>query len=511
MAVAIPQYTAQVIPQARGYGRVRPDLATPAAIADLGRAVSGLDSDVEQIVQRREEAEAGDYIATQFGEIQQQQSERFRDEQTKAAPGAKGFTKSFMDAWDKDIEARLESAPSERARQGLKTRADAIRLGFWRDAAEFEDRSGKALRLGNMEATANRYGNMALSNPGMYDAYRVALDDALALHAGDMPAQELDEARQKYGMQLAALTVQGKAKADPVTTLRELQSGSWDDRLAPESKVRLLGDAQAEINRREAEAERAENRRYTMELRAERLADKAREANELALTTSVLAGQASMDDVLKAARERNIKAPTVRVLAELIKQRDDPADDWQTVAGLQGLQMQGDPGIMDRVVTARAEGRITTATMQRFLNEEVEKSQSGGQINRPDVKDARRKLRESLQGREDPIFGVDPERGEMVARADTFFLERFRADTKTDPYRLAEEITRTFKGGAPEAGALPRSRYLVGTPEEPDIEGSIQALEAARASGEIDDLAASVEAAAMAEIFDAAGKRQRAR
>jgi hypothetical protein len=118
------------------------------------------------------------------------------------------------------------------------------------------------------------------------------------------------------------------------------------------------------------------------------------------------------------------------------------------------------------------------------------------------VREAKEYLNKTLRSGGGPI--LDEDEAERVVRAEIQLEERLAADPKADPYRVAKEVAGVVKEQQAAAPA-PKPRYLVGTPQKPDPVASLEAVEKAKAAGEITEEEALVDLMALERLFEAAG------
>lgn len=256
MAVRIPTYQAEAIAQAPGVPRLdsrafRAPVAALEGLADTAGRIA------QQEIVRTQDAEDGDFVATQTAELTQARHKALVEGQRTAPAGAKGFTDAQMKAFQDDLETRVKQAPGGpkgRAATEFRLRAMRLQNTLWEDASTFEHQAGQAYRRDNLGKSLRGYANMLLTSPGGYDQAAQAWEDAVDLHAPDFNEQELGELRQKGRGELADATLTGWAEADPAKALELMQGGRFDVDLNPDRKAVLINRAGVELKQRENEA-----------------------------------------------------------------------------------------------------------------------------------------------------------------------------------------------------------------------------------------------------------------
>lgn len=109
-----------------------------------------------------------------------------------------------------------------------------------------------------VQATLDLGANTLISRP---DQYEVVMSNVMATidgQKGDVPEATLNEWRTKGTQNLTAAMLGGQIERDPISGLKQIQSGKWDERITPQQKVSLVKVAEAGIREKQYQADRAQ-------------------------------------------------------------------------------------------------------------------------------------------------------------------------------------------------------------------------------------------------------------
>lgn len=228
----------------RGWDTVR-----RAADQMLDRATTQMRMDNE----RRAAIQASTAIAQARNDLTQQ----LLDAQRKAPPGAVGFAGGFAQTV-KDYGDKLLADPanSDPQVQGyLKQRLAGLGAELNDHAMNFEATADLAQREANLKGTLNLQANTVRTDGSQYPG---ALGEMLgAVRASGIPADRLPAAEALARDTLATAYIQGLTQKNPQLAQRELDSGKYDGDLALGRKDELLRANQAQLDRLQAEQDRA--------------------------------------------------------------------------------------------------------------------------------------------------------------------------------------------------------------------------------------------------------------
>jgi hypothetical protein len=424
--------------------------------------------------------------------------------------------KAFIKALPKDLQGeasevygQLGGAAQARVQNRWREfQADVTRATFERGVVAIKNEAAAKAREGDWEGAAAALAKGA-------DMFEAA-SPVLAGGSGVFSLTEIDEQVRKFEgeTRLEYLTGVIERSPHPTEALEAIRSGKTgeptvDAALAsapPEDRNRLLNELGKRVRAQEREEREEERWHWAQEREAERDADRAREANGALLTAAALDGLVTDKEIAEAVTARRIHAHEGRTLSNLLKREargtdDKPSrktEDFRTFAALSDLRREDPEAARKEALKAREAGLITTSTMKSFFRKKI-----GDDEGDPEsVREAKEYLNKTLRSGGGPI--LDEDEAERVVRAEIQLEERLAADPKADPYRVAKEVAGVVKEQQAAAPA-PKPRYLVGTPQKPDPVASLEAVEKAKAAGEITEEEALVDLMALERLFEAAG------
>lgn len=181
---------------------------------------------------------------------------QFEQRKQQAPAGAPNFTPSILQDFDKDSQQRIASATTPNAKTWLTQHLAQVRLGLQQDALTFEAGALTKQKTDTLAQSADQARTAAQFRPQDFDAINGA--QRTAILGSGLPAEQEQELLQKHTAAIADAAITGLVQKDPYTALRELhneQSANAAMRaLDFHDRERLISEAQAEINRRKAEA-----------------------------------------------------------------------------------------------------------------------------------------------------------------------------------------------------------------------------------------------------------------
>jgi hypothetical protein len=452
-------------------------------------------------------AETGDRVGRSIGRVQDQLEHdehawlsgtlaqaradwgvKLAERKASAEPGAPEFAPSLLKDYD-EWSAKTTEQAKGRAQGELAARLKVIRADLAGDALAFETGARTEWAKSQITGALENGRTAVFSAPQHFES---ALGEQLGiLEKTKLPAPVKAGLERQIRQGLTEAYVAAQVERDPGGMARKLGPGQTDavvSQLSLEDRRRLYAKAESEVKQRASDARAEMSIKLQMEERAARIAEKnerkARAERELGLTVGLLAGQTTPAEIMQAGKLRQLGADQVRTLMSLSRQEGEGFDDWRIAADLRIRANSGEDVLRD-ALQARQAGAISSRTLSTITDEVQQQRQSGGAFAREDVKSARKQLEEILLDGQNMFTGIKAPTAEKVARADDMFRRRMMDDPTADPVKVRDQVLQTFKGGAMDETALPKSRFLVGTPRQPDIAASTARLQEALAAGRI--------------------------
>ncbi len=253
---AIPQYQQQT----RAQGPLSPGPIGDrgeGAIAQLGHHLAA-DAQARQVHDLRVEEENSLVLAND--ELQSARSswaEQIEKRKQEAPAGATDFTHSTLKDFDDDAKQRIGRARTQRAREYLRDRLGAVRLGIQDEAQNFERGSAERDKVQRIDKGLDGARTAAEFRP--QDFEEILAEQSLAIAGSGLTDEQRVAASDAARKSIASAAVQGMIRRDPYAARDELnneksksnavQALDFDDR------QRLRNAAEAEIRRIEAERE----------------------------------------------------------------------------------------------------------------------------------------------------------------------------------------------------------------------------------------------------------------
>lgn len=152
-----------------------------------------------------------------------QQFDKFKDGQDSAAPGADGFTKTYIESYNNDANDLLAQAPTPRAKKFLTNHLDTFKVTMGEKAKMFEAEQGYDYRETQYTQSVKNSGQLVYQDPSQYASELTTLRQTAAnlqthpnfrAKAADMATRELTD---QYWA--------SKSQTDPQGTVNELRAG----------------------------------------------------------------------------------------------------------------------------------------------------------------------------------------------------------------------------------------------------------------------------------------------
>lgn len=455
-----------------------------AGIADVGDRVTRAANRVEDQLDHEQHA----WLSNTLAQARAEWSVKLAERKASAGPGAPDFNKSMLADFDQWSEKAVADAQGSSQRE-LAMRLKVIRADLMGDALAFETGARADWAKEQIKGTLEAGRTAVFSAPQHYQS---ALGEQLSLLAkSTLPEPVKAGLERQIREGLTEAYVAARVERDPGGMMKALGPGRTDavvGQLSLDDRRRLYAKAESETRQRQSDARAEQSIRLQLEERAARKAEKAerqqREQRELSLTIGLLGDEVNERDIVQAGRAREIGADQVRTLLSVARQRGEGQDDWRIAADLRIRAAAGEDVLRD-ALQARQAGSISNLTLGRVTEEVDQQRRMGGPMAREEVKSARDQLRDVLAEGKTIFTGFSSEVAEKIARADDMFRRRIMADPEADAVKVRDQVLDTFRGGALTESALPKSRFLVGTVRQPDIQGTIDRLNTALASGAI--------------------------
>lgn len=232
---------------------------TGAGLQALGQAFEGIAADqerVRQFARQKDEEAAGVAANSELADAQASWSEEFMRRRQGVQPGADNFTPTLLADFDKDSAERLKRAKTPEARAYLQQRLAAVKLSLQNQAMGFEAEERVRFRGASLDGALDNRRKAADFNPDEFAT--LAAEQRAAVEASGLPAPLRARYEQQAVEGLAEASVRGLIRRDPRAALKELsneKTGVLSVRaLNPDDLLQLRAAAQAEVNRRDAEA-----------------------------------------------------------------------------------------------------------------------------------------------------------------------------------------------------------------------------------------------------------------
>lgn len=271
--INIRGYSPRTTPQGVASPALRADVRSPnAQIADgvsaLGEGVTDLarsEMQVDRILDARAEDAARVQVSRAIAEARVAATRQLEEARTNASDGAVGLTKGY-EGWLTQYGARIA--------QGFQNSPHATRL--WAEnfgqfqinaldvAASAEREEGRAFRLDGLRQTAEQGSAALIADPGAFAQF---IDEQTALINGlrDVTPDDRRDLLASIRGEAASASVAGLIRQQPGRMLQLLSAAPGDNPdprnpisfLDARQRLSMLNQAQAEVDRREAQARAA--------------------------------------------------------------------------------------------------------------------------------------------------------------------------------------------------------------------------------------------------------------
>lgn len=208
---------------------------------------------IEEERKARDEEDARLYTASAMARARARASEIARQQQEQAGDGWRGLTDNVEKAWGSYFQEELQAAPNDWTRNYLQLEFDQLTPTVLDNVAELESRGRLSWQVDVTRNTIRDASNLVMSDPNSYEPVRTDLMNGLS---GIRDADTRRDLASEMEEELALAAGTASVNADPrgaLRALREPQPDTWATRLTARQLETLGNQAQAEIDRREAQ------------------------------------------------------------------------------------------------------------------------------------------------------------------------------------------------------------------------------------------------------------------
>lgn len=155
-------------------------------LGDLARGIGSLGASLDKQSQIREQAEqkqaderAKVWAGQQAGSTLLDETQTMDEAQRKAPAGADGFTKTYLEGFDKRAAVALASAPDDASRKYLAAHLQAQRNHLGAEAQTFQFKSGDADVVNRYSDSVDKWGKVVDQDPTQFNAAMRVLGDTM--------------------------------------------------------------------------------------------------------------------------------------------------------------------------------------------------------------------------------------------------------------------------------------------------------------------------------------------
>lgn len=220
------------------------DLSVGSGLVALGESVSG----IERTIQRNKETKDKTNISKRLAETQ----ETFTidlEERLKQYDGTDTeFSKKFLDDYENHMNELSGEIETNAGRQYFDEARSELRRRFAISASAGQSEKTGAKTVQDFTSSINTSANALVANPTLHDFTSKNLDQMIGgfVQSGMLDATKAEELRIAKNNALGVAAVKGMAKLNPDMAKADLDSGKWDQTLAPKSKELLYGEIEQE-------------------------------------------------------------------------------------------------------------------------------------------------------------------------------------------------------------------------------------------------------------------------
>jgi hypothetical protein len=149
----------------------------------------------------------------------------------------------------------MKAAPNGMAQDDMSQYLAAVKAQYLGQARKFQDTSEVGLRIGNIDAAGDLWGNVLVSDPSKFNAAREGM--AKTIQAQGLSEQKTASEIRRSEQNLATFAMNGQAISSPRQFLADAKSGKWNAVADPGRLAQAVSAASAQVKADEAEARRA--------------------------------------------------------------------------------------------------------------------------------------------------------------------------------------------------------------------------------------------------------------
>ncbi len=227
-------------------------------IAAVGRALESVANDqlrLKAFERQKAEERAAVWANEQVMSVRSRWLEELPKRQQAASESAEGFAVQTLTEFDTQADELIKQAPTEASRNWLKDRLSQVRLGLQSDALGFEAQRGVEFKVNGLARSIDQARIAAEFRPDEFPT--LAAEQLTAIRASGLPEAMQAKLIQEGQVKLGSAAVQGMIRANPYEALKEINDEKTSNlavrALTFEQRQLLRNQAEAEINRREAE------------------------------------------------------------------------------------------------------------------------------------------------------------------------------------------------------------------------------------------------------------------
>lgn len=264
--VRIGGYDQRATPQSARQPYVQAvDTGGGALAAGLAQIGAGL-NDVARVQLARAEDDARTFASRSIAEARAEAMRMRRTAFEEAPDGWRGVTERVSSEWGQLRDRALAGAPSPMAARFLEERFDEYQPLMLEEVAGQEQVAREGWQTDSIRSAVDTASGVLAADPGQYDSVR---GEQLAVIQSLQNADMRRDLGAYAEEQFAVAAVSGLVERDPrraLTLLRDANAEGAVSRLTGPQRIMLENRAQAELNRRAAEAREARNQ-YVASLR----------------------------------------------------------------------------------------------------------------------------------------------------------------------------------------------------------------------------------------------------
>lgn len=244
--------------QAGTAGLPMPNISAEAFGGGVGAALDNVSRSIhnmQDLKRQREEENENLLVAKADAQSDAMWAKKLEEDKASAPPGAPGFAEKQEQDFRDYRDTVLASMPTERARQKAEINLDRLGGHIGADSIKFEAIQRVAKVDADVDGVVGLRRNAVQNNPARFGellAQSVADVSNSGLKGDKLVAKLQDTV---YGMSQSA--AQGLIEKNPKAGLEQLQNGTFDQYMKPDTKATLINQAQAAIKQQEALARQA--------------------------------------------------------------------------------------------------------------------------------------------------------------------------------------------------------------------------------------------------------------